>query len=221
MAVTAHADALAVQGEDILIVGCVFIDVRDGPAGGVALGHQLVVDAGKGLLRQNACQNVGHLGPGGGGGQLAVQCRVQGDALRPQVQEIGHGGRLAICIVGSGACFRTAGAVEAADAGREDNSLSHCQRGVESVCTVRVAHGKPVFIEGGDIGVEGGVCRQIGELTGIGLAADKVIRAVLRRQGGHGQQAQGQQQGEKAFFHGSSFLSQEGMFRSSGTRSST
>ena len=126
MLIHARTDAGAVQGQNVLIVGRVFGHIRDEAAGGVPLRHQLVVDGRKRFLGQEVRQHVGHLGPGGGLGQLPVQLRAQ-DALRLEVAEIGLGGGHPLRPEGGGAQLRFAGTVQAADAPGEDDGLSHCQ----------------------------------------------------------------------------------------------
>ena len=50
---------------------------------------------------------------------------------------------------------------------------------VQAVSAVGLSDRQTVFIQGGYIFIEGMVLRQIGELAGIGFAADKIVRAVL------------------------------------------
>ena len=153
---------------------------------------------------------MGHLGPGSGAGKLAVQLRAQ-NALRLEVEEIGHGSCLSLRPVGGGAKLRVSGAVQAADAAREDDGLSHGQGVLQDKCAVGLAHGQAVLIQGRHIVIEYGVGGQVGELAGIGLTTDKVFRAVGSRQGRHGQQqADGQQQGGSALVHECSFLKSPG-----------
>ena len=80
---------------------------------------------------------------------------------------------------GGGTGLRVPGAVQAADAPGEDHRLSHGHRHRQAVSAVGLTDRQTVFVQGGYIFIEGMVLRQIGELAGIGFAADKVVRAVL------------------------------------------
>ena len=167
------------------------------------------MDGGQSLLRQHTGQHMGHLRPGGGIGQAAVQLRAQ-HALCLEIPEIGKR-RRTVAGIGCGPLLRVAGAVQAADASGEDDDLPHGHGVLETVSPVGLAHGQAVLIQGRHIVIEYGVGGQVGELAGIGLTTDKVFRAVGSRQGRHGQQqADGQQQGGSALVHECSFLKSPG-----------
>ena len=75
------------------------------------------------------------------------------------------------------------GAVQTADAAGEDDHLPHGQLIPQAEGAVGLADCQAVLIQGSHIAVKGGVGGQVRKLTGIGPAADEVVRTVL---GGHG-----------------------------------
>ena len=203
--VAARGDALAVEVQDVLIVGGVLADVGDEAPGGVGHGDQFPVDRGQDLLGQDAGQDVGHLGPAGGLVELHVtahEVRLQ-RALRLEVAQVGQGPRGALPAVGQGG-LGVPGPVESPDAPGENDGLSQSHRVPRAEGAAVLPVGKAVLIEGRYVVVEGGIRRQVGELPGVGPAAGKARR--LGGLGGEGQQqADGQQQGGKRSFHGVPF----------------
>ena len=210
--VGAHGDARPVQEQNVLIVVGVLGDVGDEFAAGVPFRHQFVIDGGQDLRRQGARQHVGHLGPGGGSGQAAVQLRAQ-NALRLEIAQIALGrGGVAVPAPGAGTGFGVAGAVKAAEPGGKDHDLSHGHGILQTEGAVGLAHGQAVLIQRDHIVVKYRVRRQVGKLPGIGFAADEVVGAVLRRQDRDAQQqADGQGQCQDAGFHSGPPLGADGL----------
>ena len=202
--IAAEADALAVQSEDVPVIWGLLRDVGDEAAGGVALGHQLIVDGRKDVLRQKVCQNVGHLRTGGHGEQLIVHGVVQ-HALGLQIRQVRGGGQLSVRLPDGRACLRVAGTVQTADAAGENDGLVHGQRIVQAVGAVRFSDGKAVFVQGRDIAVKRGIGGEVGKLAFVGFGPNEVFRAVFLRTGRNGQtQERRQKQCGDAEFHGAS-----------------
>ena len=156
-----------VEPQDVLLILRVLRHVRDEAARGVALGHQGAVGGGQGLLRQGGGQDVGRGGPGGGLGVGAGELVSQGlQAL--QVEKVGLIGRLAVLPIGGGTLLRVPGLGKATEPPGEDHGLPYGEVVLHAEAAVRLAHGEAVLPEGGDVLVEGGVLRDVGELVGVG-----------------------------------------------------
>ena len=102
--VASHANALAVEAQDILIVRGILVHIGNKAARGIAHGDQLVMHGGQGLFREDVCQNMGRLGPGGGLVQLHVpvhEVRFQ-HTLRLEIAQVRQGRRGGLMTVGQG-----------------------------------------------------------------------------------------------------------------------
>ena len=137
----------------------------------------------QGLLWKRVRQHMGHLGPGGGGGEGLVQLRAD-DTLRLEITQVPEGRGLILGGVGAWTCLRVSGAVQTADAAGENHHLPNGQLVSQAESAVGLAYGETIRIQRRHIVVERGLRRQVGELAGVGFAADKIVRGVLGGPGG-------------------------------------
>ena len=137
----------------------------------------------QGLLWKRVRQHMGHLGPGGGGGEGLVQLRAD-DTLRLEIAQVPEGRCLILGGIGAWTCLRVSGAVQTADAAGENHHLPNGQLVSQAESAVGLAYGETIRIQRRHIVVERGLRRQVGELAGVGFAADKIVRGVLGGPGG-------------------------------------
>ena len=69
---------------------------------------------------------MGHLGPGGGGGEGLVQLRAD-DTLRLEITQVPEGRCLILGGIGAWTCLRVYGEVQTADAAGENHHLPNGQ----------------------------------------------------------------------------------------------
>ena len=155
-----------------MVIGGVFIHIPDELAGSVSLCHGIMIDGGEKGFRQGNGENVRHDGTGGCGKVQTIQLVPQKfKAL--QIQQIRFVGVLAFGAEGGGTHFRVAVFVQTADAACEDDALTHRGGSFCTVSAVCASDGKAVFIQGDNVGIEGGIFRKIRELPGVQPCADK------------------------------------------------